>query len=401
MSIEEIKGLIEQQGKAFEEYKSTNDANAKQRDVLNEEKLKRLDTALDNIAEVKQKLALVEAAASRTLKGGDEVKAATEVAAAEYAGAFKSYICRGADDGLNVKAGAAYGLEGKALSVFSDPDGGYLVTPQMSAVITKAINESSPIRALASVETITSDSLDIINDVNLASAGWVGEQASRPDTNTPQIGKSNITAHEMYAQPKATQKLLDDAGINVEAWLADKIAEKFGLLEATAFVSGTGVAQPRGFLTYANGTAWGQVEQVTSGSSGAVTADGLISLMYALKEAYQANAAFLANRAVVSAVRKLKDSTNQYLWQPGLAAGAPDILLGKPVYMAADMPTAAANSLSVAVADWRRAYQIVDRIGIRTLRDPYTDKPFVKFYTTKRVGGDVVNFEAVKLLKLA
>jgi HK97 family phage major capsid protein len=189
--------------------------------------------------------------------------------------------------------------------------------------------------------------------------------------------------------------------LDVEGWLANKVADEFARKEATAFISGTGVAQPRGILTYTAGTSWGQIEQINSGSSGALTADGLLSLVYGLKEAYARNASFLMNRSVVSAARKLKDTTNQYLWQPGLAMGQPDMLLGRPVYEATDMPVAASNSLSVAFGDFAAAYTVVDRIGIRTLRDPFTAKPFVRFYTTKRVGGDVVNFEALKIQKLA
>ena len=175
----------------------------------------------------------------------------------------------------------------------------------------------------------------------------------------------------------------------------------FSRRESTAFVTGNGVSQPRGFLTYPAGTNWGQIEQLNSGTSAVVTADSLIRLYYSLKEAYAKQATFLINRSVVQSIRLLKDTTNQYIWQPGLAAGAPDTLMGVPVKLASDMPVAAANSLSVVVGDFKSAYVIVDRIAIRILRDPFTEKPFVKFYTTKRVGGDVTNFEAIKLLKLA
>jgi HK97 family phage major capsid protein len=206
--------------------------------------------------------------------------------------------------------------------------------------------------------------------------------------------------HELYAQPKATQKLIDDAAIDIEAWLADKVSTIFAKKENTAFISGDGVGKPRGILTYSDGTSWGTIEQVASGSSGAVTADKLLELYYSLKEDYAVNATFLMNRSTVEAVRQLKDNTNQYLWSPGLHLGAPDTLLGVPVYQAADMPVPAADSLSIACGDFKSAYQIVDRTGVRVLRDPFTDKPFVKFYSTKRVGGDVINFEAIKLMKL-
>jgi HK97 family phage major capsid protein len=181
-----------------------------------------------------------------------------------------------------------------------------------------------------------------------------------------------------------------------------KIADIFSRRENTAFITGNGVGQPRGILTYAAGTNWGQIQQINSGTNGAVTADGIINLFYALKDEYSKRANFIMNRTVVQAVRLLKQATtNQYMWQPGLAAGAPDTLMGVPVFMATDMPVAANNALSIAVGDFQSAYQIVDRKGISILRDPFTEKPFVKFYATKRVGGDVVNFEAIKLMKLA
>lgn len=251
------------------------------------------------------------------------------------------------------------------------------------------------------METISSDTLDLLEDKDEAASGWTTETGAVSDTTTPQVGKRSIPVFEMYAQPKATQKLVDDAAIDIENWIAEKVADVFSRKENTAFISGNGVSQPRGLLTYAAGTGWGQIEQVNSGTSAAVTADGLIKVYYALKEDHATRATFLMNRSLVQAVRLLKDSTNQYIWQPGLAAGAPDTLMGVPVRMAADMPVAASGSLSVAVGDFKSAYLVVDRIGIRILRDPFTDKPFVKFYTTKRVGGDVVNFDAIKLLKLA
>jgi len=230
----------------------------------------------------------------------------------------------------------------------------------------------------------------------------VAESASRTDTNTPQINKKSISVHEIYAQPKATQKLIDDSAIDIESWIAEKVADIFSSTENSAFISGNGSGKPKGILAYTAGTAFGEIEQVDSEEDGVVTADSIVKLYYALKDEYAKNATFLMNRATVQAVRLLKESTtDQYLWQPGLAAGSPDTLLGVPVKQASDMPVPAADSLSIALGDFSRGYKIVDRVGMRILRDPFTDKPFVKFYTTKRVGGEVVNFEAIKLLKLA
>jgi HK97 family phage major capsid protein len=233
-------------------------------------------------------------------------------------------------------------------------------------------------------------------------AAWGDETTVRSaETTSATIGRNSIDTFEMYAQPQATQKLIDDSSIDIEQWIAEKVADKMARLEATAFISGDGTTKPKGILTYAAGTTFGQVQQLTTGASGAITADSLVQLYFSLKDEYARRASFLMHRTTVQAVRLLKEATtNQYLWQPGLSAGTPDTLLGVPVALAADMPTPAANSLSVAVGDFKRAYLIVDRVGIRTLRDPFTAKPFVKFYTTKRVGGKVVNTDAIKLLKL-
>jgi HK97 family phage major capsid protein len=257
-------------------------------------------------------------------------------------------------------------------------------------------------RQICGVEQISTDSLDIIVDNSSMAAGWTTETGAVTETNSATIFKETIPTFELYAQPKATQKLIDDSAIDIEAWIAEKVADIFSRTENSAFISGNGTSQPKGILTYAAGTAWGQIQQINSGTSAAITVNGLINLYYSLADEYARNSTFVMNRASVQAVRLLKDGTSgQYLWQPSLAAGAPDTLMGLPVMQASDMPVAAANSLSVAVGDFKRAYKIVDRLGIRILRDPFTEKPFVKFYTTKRVGGEVVDTNAIKLLKLA
>ncbi len=393
MSINEITERVSQLGNAWEQFKHVNDARLAElekkghADPLYMEHLAKISEAMDN---TKGRMERMETALSRPELGEIETKRMSG-STSEYSKAFDGYLRKGLDAGLQTKA----------LSVGSDPDGGYLVTATMSQKITKAIFETSPMRDLASVETISSDSLDIIDDHNDVTSGWTSETASISETTTAQIAKRNIPTFALYAQPKATQKLIDDAAIDIESWLADKIADNFSRKENTAFISGDGVSQPRGILTYAAGTTWGTIEQINSGTSATVTADGLIKIYYGLKDAYSKNATFLMNRTSVQAVRLLKDTTNQYIWQPGLALGQPDTLMGVPVKMASDMPVAAASSLSVAVGDFKSAYQIVDRQGIQVLRDPFTEKPYVKFYTTKRVGGDVVNFDAIKLLKLA
>ena len=294
----------------------------------------------------------------------------------------------------------------KALSVGSDPDGGYLVMPEFGGVIATKVFETSPVRQLASVTTVgNTDTYEVVVDYNEAGAGWVGESGTRSTTTTPQLGKISIPVHELYANPKATQKVLEDSSLDMEAWLNGKVADIFARTEATAFVTGDGVAKPRGLLDYNAGTtiASGQIEQVTTGDASDYTYDGFVDLTNALKEEYQANAVFMMKRASNANVMKIKDGEGRPIFNLSYdkSAGMRPTILGKDVYFANDVPIVAANALAAIYGDIRRAYQIVDRRGITVLRDPFTDKPYINFYTTKRVGGGVINFEAVKLQKIA
>lgn len=297
-----------------------------------------------------------------------------------------------------------------AMSVGSDPDGGYWVTPDRTGRIATLVQETSPMRALANVQQISSDHLEGFNDLDqAASGGWVGEAAARPVTGTPKIGKWDITVHEQYASPKTTQKLLDDSVVDPEAWLAMKVAGILSRTETTTFFNGNGVSKPRGFLTYPAGipsfALWPVIQQNNTGAAGAYAAtdpaDALITTLFNLKTIYRANARWFMSRSTLGTTRKLKDGQGNYMWEPDLTQLGGSRLLGFPVAEGEDMPVIAANSLSVAFGDFRETYQIVDRFGIRVLRDPFTDKPNVIFYSTKRVGGDVVNFEAIKILKFA
>jgi HK97 family phage major capsid protein len=323
----------------------------------------------------------------------------TEKSMAEYKEAHGIYVRKGMD-ALSMD-------QRKALSVGGDATGGYVVYADMSGQIVKKVDETSPMRAYASVQVISSDALEGLFDLQRAGAVWVGETAARTETSTPNLGKYRIPAHELSAKPKASQKLLDDAAIDMEAWLAGKVALEFALSENAAFVAGDGVEKPRGFLSYIGGTTLpGTIERVKTGVNGGFAAapaggDVLIDALYGLKGPYRANASWFMNRATTKAVRKLKDSDGSYLWAPGIAAGQPATVLGYAVAAFEDMPNPATGSLSIAVGDMRAAYQIVDRLGVRILRDPFSAKPYVEFYTTKRVGGDVVNFEAIKLIEFA
>lgn len=312
---------------------------------------------------------------------------------------FPSYLRRGQSSFLKRMGGPE--LETRLLSVDREPGGGYWVTPVMSDRVTTIVFETSPIRQYATVENIGTDAWEIIADENQAGFGWVAEQQPRTETTSPDIGKRTVPAHEMYAEPRATQKLLDDAGFNVENWLAGKVADRFARAEATAFVTGDGVTKPRGFTTYAAGTSAGQIEQITSTSVNALHGDDIYNMIYSVKSPYLANARFFGARLTIRDLRLLKDGEGRYLWEPNYQMGQPQMVGGYPIHQADDMAAVATAALPLAFGDFRSGYTIVDRMGIRTLRDPYTAKPNVKFYTTRRVGGDVVNYEAIKLLVVA
>jgi HK97 family phage major capsid protein len=425
--------VIQEQGETWEEFKSENERQLAEikkgiNDPLREEKLQKLSARIDELQEQKDR---IEKLLNRPALGGSDPKVADIEAETK---SFNNYRKSFANSGqqvaqVSVEDYVAYKSaywnmvrkgnpnllapeEQKALVAGSDSDGGYLMpTPTVGRVVQRVF-ELSPIRAIAGAITISADALEGLYDNDEASDGWVGETGARTETNTPQVGKYRIETMEQYAAPKATQKLLDDAAVDVEAWLVGKVANRFARREAVAFISGDGVAKPRGFTTYttvetADGTrTWGQLEDVKTGANGdfAATnpADVLFDLIQAFKTAHLQNANWVTLRTVIAKIRKFKEATtNAYMWQPGLQRGQPAELLGYPIVIAQDMPALATGSLSLALGDFREGYQIVDRVGIRTLRDPFTNKPYVIFYSTRRVGGGVLNFDAIKFIKFS
>ncbi|MCK2057113.1 phage major capsid protein [Methylobacterium sp. 37f] len=390
--------------RAFEAFKETNDARLAELegrapgDVLTEEKLARIDAALDTARTRLDRLTLDH----RRPPLGGGAPAPRDGASIEHKAAFDLYVRAGESGGLKR-------LEAKALSAGSGPDGGYLVPAEVERMVLTRLSNLSPIRALATVRVISSGQYKRAVSVRDAVSGWVAETAPRPQTDTPVLSELSFPAMELYAMPAATQTLLDDAIVDIDAWLADEVETAFAEQESTAFVTGNGVSRPRGFLSYETvaNTAWvpGKLGTVSTGVAGAFPAanpsDVLFDLVYALRAGYRQNATFVMNRRVQATIRKFKDQDGNYLWQPPLAAGAAATLLGFPVSEAEAMPNAAAGSLSVAFGDFRRGYLVVDRAGLRVLRDPYSAKPYVLFYTTKRVGGGVQDFDALKLLAFA
>lgn len=387
---------------AFEAFREANDQRLHEieqkmsADVVTRDKVDRINRAVDEQKKVLDELALKKARPALGRAGE------LSPDAAEHKAAFEAYIRRGDEAGLRE-------LEAKSFSGGTGADGGYLVTPEVDSEIGRRLGAVSPIRALATVRQVSSAVLKKpFAPVGLAT-GWVAETAARPQTGTPQLSELSFPTMEIYAMPAATQALLDDAAVDVEAWIASEIDLAFAEQEGAAFVKGDGVSKPKGFLSYdtvANSAwEWGKIGTVATGqASGFSTvnpSDVLIETIYALKAAHRQNATFVMNRKTQGAIRKFKDADGNYMWRAPAAAGQAASVAGFPVVEAEDMPDIAAGSLSVAFGDFRSGYLVVDRTGVRVLRDPYSAKPYVLFYTTKRVGGGVQNFEAIKLVKFA
>jgi HK97 family phage major capsid protein len=397
----EIKQAFEEFLSGFAAFKQANDerlAGLERRsgDVLNEERVARIDTAL---TETKQKIDQLMLAGARPVLGGE--RKAFDPALSERKARFDRYVRKG--DGLDIEV--------KAMSEGSNADGGYTVPLEIERTIDRVLSQASPIRAIAGVRQIGGGTYRKPITTAGAASGWVGETGSISQTGTPTLAALDFPAMELYAMPAATQALLDDSQVDIEQWLADEVQIVFAEQEGAAFVNGDGSNKPRGFLHYTNvadaSWSWGNIGYVASGADGAFVADedgpadALLNLAYAPKQGYRANGHWVMNRKTESAVRKFKDTSGNYIWQPGMAAGQPATIFGYPVTESEDMPDIASGSTSIAFGDFARGYLVVDRVGIRVLRDPYSAKPYVLFYTTKRVGGGVQNFEAIKLMKFA
>lgn len=438
---ENLETLLEQQGKAFDAFKSTVETEMKSKlgkdDPIITEKLSKIEKSLDAAVEAKAALEAgiaaerkereaLEARINREgIKGGvDEAKRTLEikdfntVLAANAADRKKAFTPLD-DAGYDAYKSAHNRLmregkenltedEKKTLSVGSDTDGGYFVTPDVTGRIVTKVYETSPMRQIASQQTISTDALEGIEDLDEAGAGYAGEHTTSGNTDTPEVGKWRIPVWWIDTEPKATQQLLDDAAVDIEAWLAGKVGSKLGRFENAEYVAGDD-GKIRGLTSYTtaaddgSGVTWGTIGHVVTGVSSDFAssnpADKLLDVMGTLKNEYLPNARWLTRRTVVTKIRKFKDGTGNYIWQPSFVMGQPETIWGHPVTRAEDMPALANGSLSMAFGDFSAGYQIVDRQGIRVLRDPFTSKPYVKFYTTKRTGGAVINFEAIKFLK--
>lgn len=337
------------------------------------------------------------------ITGRPALSAAAETEA-PHQKAFAAYLRSGDDDALR-----GLELEGKALNTAVAAEGGYLVDPQTSEAIKSVLRANASIRAIAQVVSVEATSFDVLVDHTDIGSGWATEAGPVAETDTPQFDRVTIPLHELSAMPKASQRLLDDSAFDIEGWLAGRIADKFARAEAAAFISGDGVDKPTGFLTHtqvADATwTWGNVGYIATGTDGDFDAtapsDAILDLVYALGARYRANATFVMNSKTAGVVRKMKDADGRFLWSDGLAAGEPARLLGYPVLIAEDMPDIASGATAIAFGDFAAGYTVAERPDLRVLRDPFSAKPHVLFYATKRVGGDVSDFAAIKLLKFA
>ncbi|WP_052045824.1 phage major capsid protein [Candidatus Paracaedibacter symbiosus] len=306
---------------------------------------------------------------------------------------FSNFVRKGIED-----------FNQKSLSSQTEDGGGYLIPHPIVQLINQGIASYSVIRQLASHTSINSDSLDLLLEKNESEAGWVAETEDRPETGTPELAKIRIPVHQIYAKPRISQKLLEDASINIDQWISDKIADKFAKIENTGFLFGDGKGKPRGILTgetcEINKEEWGKVSTLTTGAEGDfVNADQILEVVYALKSKYLPGAAWIMPRSVAFKIAKMKDKQDQYIWQGSLSANQPNTLLGYPVYLCDDM-VQEESPLRIVFGNIKEAYHVVDRTQMSMLRDPFSAKPYVEFYATKRVGGDLVNCEALKYIKL-
>ena len=397
-----IQQSVEATTKAFEDFKALNESKT----ATQAEKLESMTKAFADVsksqAEMKALVEAIEAKGNRPQVGQQSDK---DLDIKAHSEAFGKYVRKGADFDPS--------LEQKALGISTNAgaDGGYAVPKVIDATIESLMINVSPIRALANVVQISTSDYHKLVNLRGSASGWVGEVTARPATGTPTLADIKPTMGELYANPQATQQMLDDVFFNAEQWLASEVSTEFARAEGAAFVSGTGVNMPTGFLTPTyvatddTTRAFGQLQYVPTGVAGGWAAtnptDILFTLISKMKAAYRDGCSFVTNKALLFELAAFKDSSGRYIFNPVSAPGVPMTLMGYPVVEAEDMPTKAAGSLSLAFGNFKHGYLIVDRIGTRVIRDPFSNKPYIGFYTTKRLGGTVINTETIKAVKFA
>lgn len=400
---DEIRELIEQQGKAFEEFKKSNDERlaAIEKDEARSELEEKTDRINDELGRLS---AAVDELAKKANRPGAPGAEGDEALQAEHKSAWLKWVRKGDDAGLA-------DIEHKAMNVGTPADGGYAVPIQQDRDIMRLLTDLSPMRQVCRVMTVGTEDYRKLVNLGGTASGWVGETDARPATAGPTLAQLKPSFGELYANPEVTQKALDDIFFDVEGELSQDISESFAVFEGKAFLSGTGTNQPVGLLTAKTSAdadsarAFGTVQHIATGVADNFPAkdpaDILIDLIYSMKAGYRTGAQFMVNSMTLASMRKWKDGDGNYIWQPAMQNGQPGSIFGYGYVTNEDMPSAGAGAIPVVFANFQQAYTIFDRVGIRSLRDPYTNKPFVGFYTTKRVGSMIANTQAVKFLKCA
>ncbi|OVZ87882.1 Predicted phage phi-C31 gp36 major capsid-like protein [Yersinia frederiksenii] len=398
MAVEtkDVEQVAQELNQRFSEFKEKND---KRIDAIEQEKgklagdVETLNGKLSELDNLKTSLE-DEIKALKRPGGGTNTKTATE-----HKSAFMQFVRKGKEDGLRE-------LEQKALNTGTDADGGYAVPEELDRTLLDILKNEVIMRQESTVITVgTSDYKKLVN-LHGAGSGWVGEQAARPATNTPQLAQIVPFMGEIYGNPQATQTMLDDGFFDVESWINSSLSLEFSEQEEIAFTNGTGVLKPKGFLAYTSTDEkdsvreFGKLQHLLSGAAAAVTADSIIQMIYTLRKVHRNGAKFMMNNNSLFKIRILKDERGDYLWRPGLELDQPSMLAGYGIAENEQMPDIVADAKAIAFGNFKRGYTIVDRIGTRILRDPYTNKPFVGFYTTKRTGGMLADSQAIKLLKI-
>lgn len=375
--------------RAFETFKAEHTAMlAGKADVVVAEKVDRINTAVSDLQAAIDATNAKIAAAQLGVSQGER-----RIVDAEYTSAFSAHMKKG-----EIQA---------SLNKGTASEGGYLAPTEWDRTITDELLQVSPMRQICAVQSISTNGFSKLFNLRGTASGWVGETTARTETAAPTLGTLTYNTGEIYANPSATQQMLDDAEVDLESWLAGEVNLEFAYQEGAAFLSGNGTNKPTGILTYVTGAAnaaahpFGAITLVNSGSAAALTADGIVSLTYSLPSEFTGAARFVMNRNTQKAVRLLKDGQNNYLWQPSYAAGQPAQLLGYAITEMPGMPDIAAGTIPILFGDFKRGYLIVDRTGVRVLRDPFTNKPYVHFYTTKRVGGGLLNPEVLRGQKVS
>ncbi|MCF7261859.1 phage major capsid protein [Escherichia coli] len=396
VDVKDVEQVAQELQAKFDAFKEKNDQRL---EAVEQEKGKlagEVETLNGKLSELDELKSALEEELKQVKRptGGSQSKAASE-----HKTAFIGFMRKGKDDGLRE-------LERKALQVGVDEDGGYAVPEELDRTILNLLKDEVVMRQEATTITVGGANYKKLVNLGGTASGWVGETDARPETDASKLGQIEPFMGEIYGNPQATQTMLDDAFFNVEDWINSELAIEFAEQEEIAFTSGNGTKKPKGFLAYASTLdpdktrAFGTLQHILSGAAAGVTADAIIKLVYTLRKVHRNGAKFMMNNNSLFAIRILKDSEGNYLWRPGLELGQPSSLAGYGVAENEQMPDIAADAKAIAFGNFKRGYTIVDRIGTRILRDPYTKKPFVGFYTTKRTGGMLVDSQAIKLLQI-